>query len=121
MVSTVHVLARQKGRRLTEPTYLELGLSECIRARLYRSSANGSFRYAAQRGQEKPGRIRQSVELRRGILIDWLGGDCWICADIWDSSTTCRETNRSGFGVQKVYKRVCVPHAVTDDHFGKIH
>ncbi|KAL7245469.1 hypothetical protein ACSBR2_000743 [Camellia fascicularis] len=55
MVSTVHALVWQKDRRLTGPTYLELGSSECGRARLYRSSANGSFRYAAQRSQENLG------------------------------------------------------------------
>ncbi|THF93944.1 hypothetical protein TEA_017634 [Camellia sinensis var. sinensis] len=101
MGSTVHALARQEDRWLTSSTYLELSLPECSRVRLYRSSANGSLRYAAQRGQEKPRRFRRSAELRQGILTVWLGGDCWICADRWDSSTTCQETNGSRFGAQK--------------------
>ncbi|KAF5942130.1 hypothetical protein HYC85_019772 [Camellia sinensis] len=101
MGSTVHGLARQEDRRLIGSTYLELGLPECSRVRLYRSSVSGSLRYAAQHGQEKPRRFHRSAELRRGFLTVWLGGDCWICADRWDSSITCQEITESRFGAQK--------------------
>ncbi|KAL7172588.1 hypothetical protein ACSBR2_032140 [Camellia fascicularis] len=60
---------------------------------------------------EKPRWFRRFAGLRQDSLTAWLGDDCWICADRWDSSTTCREINGSRFGAQKVYKQVCAPHA----------
>ncbi|KAL7213520.1 hypothetical protein ACSBR2_016114 [Camellia fascicularis] len=108
--------AWQEGLQLTGSTYLELGLPECNQAWSFWGSASGSLRYAAQRGHKKPRWFRRSARFRQDSLIAWLGGDCWVCADRWDSSTTCRETNGSTFGAQKVYKHVCAPHA-GDDHF----